>query len=96
MTLTLSRLDFLHGVEEDILDVLRGRRDRNIGLKRLSIQSCRVHRDHDDEGYFEGLVEEVEWIDVEDMGTDYEGTDEDPSEDESDYISEYRFLRYHY
>ena len=81
-SLTLSNLDFLHGVEEDILDILRGRRDHNIGLTKLVVQHCRVHRAHDDEGYFEGLVEEVKWIDVEVMGTDYEGSNEDPSEDE--------------
>ena len=86
VSLTLSNLDFLHGMEEDILDVLRGRRDNNIGLERLIIRSCRVHRAHDDEGYFKGLVEEVKWVDVENVGTEYEGySDEDSDWDESDF-----------
>jgi len=69
--LTLSRLDFLHSVVDDVLDFLRGRRDRNIGLKRLVIQSCRVHSGDDESLGLKDLVKVIRWIDLEEMGKDY-------------------------
>jgi hypothetical protein len=75
VSLTLSRLDFLHGVVDDTLDFLQGRRNRKIGLKRLVIQSCRVHRDDDESLELEDLVKVIKWIDSEEMGSNYEGSD---------------------
>ena len=43
-SLTLSHLDIRFGREEQLLDVLKGRRDHNVGLKKLVVRSCRVHR----------------------------------------------------
>lgn len=68
-----------------MLAVLRGRRGCKIDLKRLVIQRCRVCRANDDTLGFKELVEEVEWIDVEQMGSDYDASDEDPDSDDSDY-----------
>jgi len=75
VSLTLSRLDFLHGVVDGLLNFLRGRCNRGIGLERLVIQSCRVHRADDDTLGLEELVKETRWINQEVMGSDYEGSD---------------------
>ena len=77
VSLTLSRIDLLHGTLENLLDVLGRMRDDNNRLKRLIVEGCRVHRGVDVEEFTEELVEEVEWTDVEEMGSDYEGSDED-------------------
>lgn len=79
-----------------MLDVLQGRYDRKIGLKRLVIQSCRVHTADDDELSAKGLVGEIKWIDVEEMGSDFEGSDQNPYSDESPYSdgSDYSLYRW--
>ena len=81
-TLTLSHLDFLHEAVDDMTDVMRGRRDCKIGLKRLIVRLCRVSTADDDPSDLENLVEEIKWVDVEDMGLGYEGSDEDLGIDE--------------
>lgn len=82
MSLTLSHIDILKlTVEQDILAVLRGRRDSEIGLERLVIQQCRLRWKKQDTLGFDELVEEVEWNDVDEMRP----SDEDTDEDESDY-----------
>ena len=86
-TLTLSRLDFLHGVVDDTLDFLRGRRKRKIGLKLFVIQLCRVHRTDDDTLGLAKLVKETRWIDAEVMGSDYEGSDNALDSDEFDLLA---------
>ena len=45
------------------MDLLRERRDYNLGLRKLIVQSCRVHEVEDELRYRE-LVKEVEWTDV--------------------------------
>jgi len=90
VSLTLSRLDFLHGVVDDTLDFLQGRRNRKIGLKRLVIRSCRVHRDDDESLGLEELVKVVRWINSEEMGSDYERSDGGIDSDEFDcYLGGY-------
>ena len=93
--MTLSSLDFLYGAEEVLLEVLRGRHDRKMVLKRLAIQSCRVHRAHDDAVGFKELAEEVEWSNVEVMGSGYNGSDEDSDEYESDDYYDYHPLYFY-
>ena len=83
-SLTLSSLDFLDDAERDMLEVLQGRLDRKIGLKRLHIKCCRVQRAHDDAVGFKELVKRVKWSNVEVVGSDYDSSDEDPGSDESD------------
>ena len=79
-SLTLSNLDFLHGAEGDLLEALQGRLDCNIGLKWLVFDWCRVHHSHGSAAGFNKLVEEVEWNNVEEMGSDYNGSDYDGSD----------------
>jgi hypothetical protein len=40
----------------------------------VAVHSCRVHN-ADDALEFKGLVKEVKWYDVEEMGSDYEGSE---------------------
>jgi len=90
VSLTLSDLDFLLATEQDMLAVLQGRRDCKVGLERLIIQRCRVRRANNDTLGFKELVGKVEWINVDEMGSYYDGSDEDPDSDESDYpLNEY-------
>jgi hypothetical protein len=89
-SLTLSRLDFLFAAEQGMLDVLQGRRDCKIGLKRLVIRECRASRINYETLGFKELVGKVEWIDMEEMRSDYDSS-EDPDSDESDYYDRYYF-----
>jgi len=66
-SLTLSHLDILFGYEETLLDVLKERRNRNVGLKKLAVQSCRVHKD-EYKSKIRNLVKKVKWDNVEVMG----------------------------
>ena len=69
-------------MDRDLLAFLKERRGKNVGLKRLVVESCRVHTIEEE---FGELVEEVKWINPEEMGSDYEGSDEvDPDEMYSD------------
>jgi hypothetical protein len=61
--LTLSHLDILSGREQELLDVLKERRDHNLGLEKLVVRSCRVHED-EDELKLRELVKEVKWDNV--------------------------------
>ena len=72
-----------------MLAVLQGRLDRKIGLEQLVIKGCRVRRANDDGLGFKELVQEVEWIDVEEVNSD-----EDLDSDESDYSPDgyFRYL----
>ena len=74
--LTLSNLDILFDCEDELLGILKGRRDRNIGLKKLVIRSCRVHKIEYMARLME-LVDEVKWDNLEVVGSDYDGTDDD-------------------
>jgi len=75
-SLTLSYLDILFGHEEKLLAVLKGRRDCNIGLKNLVIQSCRVHK-VELRSKLRKLVKEVKWVNVNMVELDCEDTDDD-------------------
>ena len=59
-SLTLSHLDIRFGREEQLLDVLKRRRDHNVGLKRLVTRSCRVHKVEYNPKLGE-LVKNVKW-----------------------------------
>ena len=83
-SLTLSRLDLLHGVAGDLYDLLDGRCDQDVGLERLVVESCRVHT-IDDVAQFEELVEELDWTDPEEMGSDYEGSENSGLDQLSEY-----------
>lgn len=57
------------------MDALKEKRDRNIGLKKLVVRSCRVHES--EYGWDLGeLVEEDRWSDAIAVGSDYEGSDD--------------------
>jgi len=62
-SLTLLHLDIVSGLEQQLPDLLKERRDRNLGLKKLVVQSCRVHEVGDKSRCRES-VKEVEWTDV--------------------------------
>lgn len=82
-------LDILFGVEEGLLDVLKGRHSCKVGLKKVAIQSCRVHKD-ECRSNLRKLVKKVKWDNIEVMGSDYEETDDDTDADEfEDVESEY-------
>jgi hypothetical protein len=74
VSLALTRLDLLHGVVGNLLDILKGWRDHKVGLKRLVVYSCRVHS-ADDALEFKGLVKEIKWCDVVEMGSGYGGSE---------------------
>lgn len=81
--MTLSYLDTPSGKDEKLSDILAWRREHNVGLESLVVQSCRV----DSDGFkmkFEGLVEKVTWEDVTVKGSDYQET-----ENEEDSYSYY-------
>ena len=69
------------------MNALNGRCDRNVGLKSLVIQSCRVHKVEYVSELLE-LVKEVNWGNIEVMGSNYEGSDDYTDADESDDESE--------
>ena len=96
--LTLSDLDILFDCEEDLLGVLRGRRNCNVGLKRLIIRSCRVHK-AEYASKLREIVKEVKWDDVEVVGSGHgdteDDTDTDELEDESEDESGEKFKDYH-
>ena len=62
--LTLSNLDLLYGTSDVLLRTLQGRKDREVGLKRLVIRSCRV-RSKQEMSNFKDVVKEVECSDLE-------------------------------
>ena len=57
------------------MGILEERRDRNLGLKKVGVRSCRVH---EFENELRELVEEVEWdnVRVEDPGSDQDSDSE--------------------
>ena len=61
------------------MDLLEERRDRNLGLKKVTVRSCRVHEFEDE---LRELVEEVEWdnVMVEDPASD---SDSDSSSEDT-------------
>ena len=67
-SLTLSRLDLVDGVCNNLLRSLQARRDKEVGLGRLTIRTCRVHLE-EDLSVFKGVVKEVEWSDLEEEGS---------------------------
>ena len=69
--LTLSRLDFLY--VDDLLSYLRDRRDREVGLKWLIVRACRVRSEEHLSGFKE-VVKEIGLGDLEEMGSDSEGS----------------------
>ena len=75
-SLTLSNLDILFGVEEKLSDTLAQRHERNAGLESLVVWSCRVHGDKD-EARLRELVKSVTWEGVEEMGSEYDGEEEE-------------------
>ena len=68
-SLMLSDLNIFFGREDQLLDLLQERHDRNLALKKVGVRSCRVH---EFESELRELVEEVEWenVIVEDLGSD--------------------------
>ena len=82
VSLKLFRLDLLYDVCDDLLVYLQCRRDQEVGLKLLVIRSCRVHSEEDISG-FEKVVNEVEWSDLEEVGSECEESDSEDSDEES-------------
>ena len=68
-SLTVSRQNLLDGVCDNLLRYLQGRHDKGVGLKRLTICTCRVLSEAD-LSVFEGVVKEVEWSDLEELGSE--------------------------
>ena len=80
----MSHLDILFDCEEDLLGVLRWRRDCNVGLKKLVIRSCRVHEYMP---MLKELVQQVKRDNLEVVGSDYEDDDDDTDTDELEDVS---------
>jgi len=97
-SLTLSDLDILFDCEDDLLGVLKGRRDCNVGLRKLVIRSCRVHK-AEYASKLRELVKEVKWDNVEVVGSGHgdteDDTDTDELQDESEDESRDKFEDYH-
>ena len=92
--LTLSHLDFLYEASSVLLTCLQGRRAREVGLKRLVIRSCRVHSEQEI-SRFKKVVEEVEWSDLEEIGSGYEDSGlEDTDCELGGYDSDYGYDYY--
>ena len=81
-SLTLSDTDLRYGVCDDLLSFLKKRDERKAPIKKLTIQSCRVHSEHDLPN-FESIVENVECDDLEEVVSEDEESDSysDGSED---------------
>jgi hypothetical protein len=80
-SLTLRDLDVLLTAQQKLLDTLEKRSKHHVGLKSLVVHSCRVTTNE----YAANLrtrVKKVTYEDVEEMGSDFDGTD---TEEESDY-----------
>jgi hypothetical protein len=75
-SLTLRNLDILFRAPRKLLDTLDGRSGHRVGLESLVIQSCRVTTGEYEED-LRDRVEKVTWENVEEMGSDYDGTDSD-------------------
>lgn len=74
-----------------MLDVLKGRRDRDVGLKKLVVRSCRVHK-VEYKSELRELVEKVKWDNTIAVGSDYEGTDDSlDTETLEDMLADYEF-----
>jgi len=71
-----------------LLDLLKERRDRNIGLQKLIVRSCRVHK-AEYESSLRQLVKKVKWDSMAVVGSDYEGTDDESDLDE--FEDDYEF-----
>ena len=77
-SLTLSHID-ISGLEQELLDILKERRDYNLGLRKLVVQSCQVGK-IEIESKFRELVKEVKWDNVTSLDTSSE-TDSDLCDD---------------
>ena len=87
--MTLSYVDLLYGACDDLLSFLRKRDEKKAPIKKLTIQSCRVHSEDDLPG-FKDVVENVEYDDLEEaLESEDEGSDScsDDSEDMYHYGS---------
>jgi hypothetical protein len=94
-TLTLYDVDVFSRLYKKLLEILKRRHDRHVGLKNLVVQSCRVPT----VGYKEdlkGLVKKVIWDNVMDMGSDYceTGTEEETESEEFDDSDYYGYERH--
>lgn len=86
-SLTLSHLDVLYGLNLELLTVLKGRRDQNIGLKNLIVRSCRTHEG--DKEKLREVVKKVKWVNVVEKSADAEETEEDSDSDELGSLDDY-------
>lgn len=80
------------------MSVLKARCDFDIGLKKLVIRSCRVYK-FEYVSKLRELVREVRSDDIQAVGSDYDGTDDDTDmdefEDESDDEPKDKFEDHH-
>jgi hypothetical protein len=101
-SLTLRDLDVLLTVQHQLLDTLEKRSRHHVGLKNLVVHSCRVTTSE----YAVDLrdrVKKVTWENVEEMGSDFDGTepevepdyDDFDESDESDYWYPHRAYRHY-
>ena len=72
-------------MQQKLLDTLQRRSEHRIGLKSLVVHSCRVTTS-EYAANFRDQVKEVTWEDVDEMGSDFDGTEpeEEPDYDDSD------------
>jgi hypothetical protein len=85
--LTFHNIDVLSRVHQKLLDTLKRRSDHDVGLESLAVQSCRVVT-NDYETDLMDRVKKVTWEDVEEVGSDYDGTETEEEETDSDYSDE--------
>lgn len=90
--MTLSHVDVLFESDQKLLDVLKERRDHNIGPQKLVVRSCRVHK-VEYESRLKRLVKKVKWDNVTVVGSDYELTEDDLDSD--DYFDDYELEPYY-
>lgn len=89
--MTITRSD-LTDEEQELLDILKGRHEDNLGLKRLAVRSCWMD-EFEDEPKLREVVGEVEWegkvgddeVEEDDLDEGGSGDDESEGFDDSDY-----------
>jgi len=94
-SLTLHGVDVFSGQQQNLLDVLKRRRNHQMGLKKLALWSCRVSTI----AYktdLRGLVGRVIWDNVTEMGLDYELELDETDSEEFDYLGYWDYERGRY
>ncbi|KAF9647225.1 hypothetical protein BDM02DRAFT_3188147 [Thelephora ganbajun] len=83
-SLSFKNVSIFFALQQTLLRLLEERRDHNIGLEKLVIQSCRVTTSKY-KAELRGLVKKVTWQSVVEMGSDYDETETEEEIDSDEF-----------